>query len=72
MTLFAPYQLSHLNVSLVDEILSYRMKGYTQINVIYGNKLYHRPANQYGSDSLMTNKVHDTNLMLLVCPDLKK
>ena len=41
------------------------MKGYTQINVIYANKLYRRPANQYESDSSMTNKAHDTNLMLL-------
>ena len=48
------------------------MKGYSQINVIYANKLYHRPANQYESDFLMTNKVHDTNLMLLVFLDLKK
>ena len=48
------------------------MKGYTQINVIYANKLYRRPANQYESDSSMTNKVHDTNLMLLVFLDLKK
>ena len=44
------------------------MKGYTQINVIYT----YRPANQYDSDSSMTNKVHDTNLMLLVFLDLKK
>ena len=48
------------------------MKGYTQINVIYANKLYHRLANQYESDFLMTNEVHDTNLMLLVFLDLKK
>ena len=40
------------------------MKGYTQLNVIYANKLYRRPANQYESDSSMANKVHDTNLML--------
>ena len=50
------------------------MKGYTQINVIFANKLYRRPANQYKSHSSMTtcNKVHDTNLMLLVFLDLKK
>ena len=42
------------------------MKGYIQINVIYANKLYHRPANQYESDFSITNKAHDTNLMLLV------
>ena len=48
------------------------MKGYTQINVIIANKLYRRPANQYESDSSMTNKVHDINLMLLVFLDLKK
>ena len=48
------------------------MKGYTHINVIYANKLYCRPANQYESETLMTNKVHDTNLMLLVFLDLKK
>ena len=48
------------------------MKGYTQINVIYGNELHHRPANQYESDSSMTYEVHDTNLMLLVFLDLKK
>ena len=49
------------------------MKGYTQINIIYANKLYRRPANQYESDSSMTNKVHDTrNLMFLVFLDLKK
>ena len=48
------------------------MKGYTQINVIYANKLYRRPANQYESDSSMTNEVHDTNSMLLVFLDLKK
>ena len=42
------------------------MKGYTQINFICANMLYRRPANQYESDSSMTNKVHDTNLMLLV------
>ena len=47
------------------------MKGYTQINVIYANKLYRKPANQYESDSSMTNKVHDTNLMLLVFINLK-
>ena len=48
------------------------MKGYTQINVKYANKLYRRPANQYKSDFSMTNKVHDTNLMRLVFLDLKK
>ena len=47
------------------------MKGYTHINIIYANKLHRRPANQYESDSSMTNKVHDTNLMLLVSLDLK-
>ena len=39
--------------------------------VIYANKLYRRLANKYESDSSMTNKVHDTNLMLLVSLDLK-
>ena len=48
------------------------MKGYTQIIVIYANTLDRRPANQYESDSLMTNKVHDTDLMLLVFLDLRK
>ena len=48
------------------------MKGYTQINVIYANMLYRRPENQYESDSYMTNKVHETNLMVLVFPALKK
>ena len=48
------------------------MKGYTQINVKYANKLYRRPANQYESDSSMTNKIHDTNLMRPVFLDLKK
>ena len=48
------------------------MKGYTQINAIDANKLYRRPANQYESDTTMTNKVLDTNLMLLVFLDLKK
>ena len=47
------------------------MKGYTQINVIYANKLYHRPANQYESDSSMPNEVLDTKLMLLMFLDLK-
>ena len=42
------------------------------MNVIYANKLYRRPANQYESDSWMTNKVHDTNLKLLVFLNLKK
>ena len=48
------------------------MKGYTQINVIYANKLHRSPANQYESDSLMTKQVHDTNLMFLAFLDLKK
>ena len=48
------------------------MKGYAKINVIYANMLYHRPANQYESDFSMTNKVHDTKMMLVVFPDLKK
>ena len=48
------------------------MEGSTQINVKYANKLYRRPANQYESDFSLTNKVHDTNLMLLVFLDLKK
>ena len=47
------------------------MKGYTQINVIYSDKLYGRPINQYESDFSMINKGHDTNLMLLVFLDLK-
>ena len=42
------------------------MKGYTHVNDIYANKPYRRPVNQYESDSSMTNKVDDTNLMLLV------
>ena len=42
------------------------MKGYTQINVKKANMLYRRPANQNESDSSMTNKAHDTHLMLLV------
>ena len=42
------------------------------MNVMYANKLYRRPANQYESDSSMTNKVHDTNLMFLVFLDLMK
>ena len=48
------------------------MKGYTQINVIYKNKLYCRPANQYESNFSITNEGHDANLMLLVFLDLKK
>ena len=48
------------------------MKGYSQINVIYENKLYRRPANQYESDSLVTKDVFDTKLMLLVFLNLKK
>ena len=56
----------------VEEILSYRMKGYAQINVIYANKLYRRPANQYDSDASMANEVHDMHSMLLVFIDLKK
>ena len=70
--LFASYEFSHLNISLVEEILSYWMKGYAQINVIYANKLYRRFANQNESDSSMPNEVHDTNLMHLVFLDLKK
>ena len=42
------------------------MKGYKQINATYANKLHYRPVNQYESDFSMSNKVHDTNLMLLV------
>ena len=42
------------------------------IDFIYANKLYRRPGNQYESDSLMTNEVHDTSLMLLVFLGLKK
>ena len=52
--------------------LSYLMKGYTQINVLYANMLYRRPANQYENDFSMTYKVHDTILMLLVLLDLEK
>ena len=48
------------------------MNGYTQINVIYANTRYRWPVNQYESDSSVTNKVHDTNLMLLVFLGLKK
>ena len=48
------------------------MKGYAQINAIYANMLYCRPANQYESDSSMTNIVPDVNLMLVVFLDLKK
>ena len=48
------------------------MKGYTQITVIYANKLYRRPANQYDSDASMANEVHDMHSMLLVFIDLKK
>ena len=47
------------------------MKGYTQINITYANKLHRRPANEYESDFSMTNEVNDTNLMLLVFLDLK-
>ena len=36
------------------------------------NKLYLWPSNQYESDSSVTNKVFDTNLMLIVFLDLKK
>ena len=71
-TFYAPYEFSHLIIPLIEEILSYWMKGYTQINVIYANKLYRRPANKLESDSSMTNGVHDTNLMILVFLDLKK
>ena len=70
--LFAPYEFGHLNISVVEEILSYWMNGYTQINIIYAYKLYPSPVNQYESDFSMTNEVHDTNLMLLVFLDLKK
>ena len=42
------------------------------MNVIYANKLYCRPANQYESDSSKVNEVHDTNLMLPVFHDFKK
>ena len=42
------------------------------INVIYANKLYRKPANQYESDFSMTYKDHDTNLILLVFLNLKK
>ena len=48
------------------------MEGYTQINAIYANKLYRRPAKQYESDFSMIYKVHDANLKLLVFLDLKK
>ena len=48
------------------------MEGSKQINVKYANKLYLRPVDQYESDSSMTNKVHDINLMLLVYLDIKK
>ena len=65
-------EFSNLNIALEDKILSYWVKGYTKINVMCANKLYLRPANQYESDSSMTNKVHDTNLMFLVFLDLKK
>ena len=34
--------------------------------------LYHRPANQNESIFSMTNKVHDTHLMLLVFLDKEK
>ena len=66
--LFARYENSHLNISEVEEILRHRMKGSKQINVKYANKLYHRPANEYESDSSMTKKVQDTNLMLFLFP----
>ena len=48
------------------------MKGYTQINVIYANKLCRRPANKYESDFLMTNEDTDTKLMLLVFLDFEE
>ena len=48
------------------------MKGYAQINVIYENKLYRRPANHYESDFSITIEGHDTNLMCPVIFDLKK
>ena len=47
------------------------MKGYTNINDIYANKPYRRPVNQYESYFSMTNKVHDTNVMLLMFLDLR-
>ena len=40
-------------------------------NAIYANKLNRRTANQRESNFSMTNKVHDTNLMLLVFLYLK-
>ena len=42
------------------------MNGYTQVNAKKANLLYHRPANRNESNLSMTNKVHDTHLMLLV------
>ena len=47
------------------------MNGYTQINVKKADLLYRRPVSQNESHSLMTNKVHDTNLILLVFLDFK-
>ena len=47
------------------------MNGYTQISVKIANQLYQKPANQNESNSSLTNKVHDTHLMLLVFLDLK-
>ena len=46
------------------------MNGYTQINVKKANQLYRRPANKNESNSSLTNKVHDTHLMLLAFLDL--
>ena len=47
------------------------MKSYKQINVKLANGLYRRPVKQYCSDSSMTNKVLDTNLILLEFLNLK-
>ena len=57
---------------LFQEFLSHQMNGYTQINVLKANLLYRRPTNQNESNSSMTDKVHDTHLMLLLFLDLKK
>ena len=35
-------------------------------------QMHRRPANQYDSDSSMTNEVHDTHLMFLGFLDIKK
>ena len=42
------------------------------IHVKKANMLNRKPADLNVSDSLMTNKVHDTNLILLVFLDLEK